>query len=204
MGKFNIVSKSPSRNVLNKKYEITYQVNGQGATMFKTEVVCFDKVEGRYKFVFSYNTDKPFINSTEDGNEFINELYLFSLGANYRRTHPVLRSKVDELKEKRQKLSEQITDINTEINKLQNEEFKKTCEHFKQQINNKSLNKFTSQLQKYLIDDNYYISTESKFFNVGVNWIYSKDLNKPVKKLICDKGNIEIRDLDEDDLRWIL
>ena len=107
MSKYNIISKIPDRNIKGNRYQIEYQVEGQGSRRFFIELVCLgntNHLEGiaknkwgvSYAFFAKSDDEKfPFIETSDDKAEFLSELYKFQLGNAYRKSHPIIESEVD-------------------------------------------------------------------------------------------------------------
>ena len=89
MGKYIIVDKNRKGNTRGQSYEITYQLSDTDTKMYKVNLVCYSIIDNDYKYVFIAGQNGYQIDTPEDKEEFLNELYEYQKGGSYRKTHPI-------------------------------------------------------------------------------------------------------------------
>jgi len=199
MSKYTIISKSLRGNRENQVCTVYYQVKGYGATRFQTDLIYLnltDELGPRY--VYLSDRIGKHIETDEDKEVFLQEVYEYQKGGGYRKTHPIIMTNVEVLQKEKRELKDRLLSIDSEIYKAENELRELKYSNYRDDIDYMSLGKYTDKLKEALLpDDRYYIKLVQHIWD-GIKFVVmDKELDKAVQIGIynIDKG-IKFRDLE--------
>jgi len=200
MGKYVIVDKYPKGNNEYKTATISYQVDGYGYEVFKAEMIYIDS-EDITTYAFLSTNKYWHIDTQEDRDEFCNEIKLFQKGGSYRKTHPIIKSKSMELKEKKSKLNDELCKLDKEIREAEEDERQQKFKVYAEDINYNSLVPFVSNLSKALTDKRYYVVPVMHIWDGYKLEIWDRQLNKPVQIGVLKEDGVTFRDLEDYEIK---
>lgn len=203
MSKYTIVGKSGRGNIGGSVYEIAYQVEDYSGT-YKADFICLGALEGRKgRYAFLEGNEYPFIITKQDREEFLEELKAFQLGASYRKTHPIKKSSLEVLREKKKEYLSEIDKINDKIEQEENRLKQQKAKEYLSDIDRNSLYDFESKLKTIFFDDCRYILLPDNF-SINQNiLIYDTELKKVVKVYEMHSHKILTRDpIISEIIRW--
>ena len=203
MSKYTIVGKSGRGNIRGSVYEIAYQVEDYAGT-YKADFICLGTLQGRQgKYAFLESNTYPFIITKQDREEFIEELKAFQLGASYRKTHPIKRSSIEVLKDKKKEYLAEIEKLNDKIEEEENKLKQQRVREYMNDIDRESLYDFESKLKQIFFDECRYILLPDNF-SINQNiLIYDTELKKVVKVYEMHNHKILSRDPSATEItRW--
>lgn len=204
MSKYIIVSKSGKGNKPGKEYVINYQVNTD-AVIYKCTLYCFGK-EGRIgKYAFIEGWTYPQIETTEDKNDFIEELKAFQKGSSYRKTHPLNEDELMKLQKMKNEYLAKVSDIDNQIADIKTKNLQNNINNYRKNIDTKSLNCFQDKLFKLLINSNYTLAKCDVIIPGRSDLvIIDKKSNLPVKIIDIYSDTIDFEDLSDYEISKLL
>lgn len=162
MGKFNIISKSPQGNKINKDYIIKYQVDNK-PDIYELKMIYLElpddngNRECRYLFLDDgtrhYGVDNPTGERYNEklSQEFIDELKKFQRGSSYRKTHPIAYTEKDQY-------LNQIKELQKRVSQIELQEHNQKVLRYKHEVvpkeNNKEYNKIKKEIEKLISKEN--------------------------------------------------
>lgn len=200
MSKYIIVDKDKKGNKGGERYTITYQLQETGNIRHKVDMFCICDDPVKYCYIadqYGYG-----LNTTEDRAEFLDEFYEFQKGGSYRKTHPITYSNIEliqqEIKEHDDKIYELKRKLDEEKVKAKHLKF----EHYYEDVDTETLNIYVESIKNAIMsNDRFYVSgIEFNIWEGHRVFIYDRDLQKPVKIITIRDGNVDTRDLTEDDM----
>lgn len=198
MTTYNIISKTPKGNIRGKMYTVFYQKDNK-PQKYSVQLYCFGIIDGKAKYCFKADDSSI---PQKDRELFLKELAAYQRGSSYRRSHPISKSNIDLLKEKRIDLETQINNINRDIKELETNEFHEKLVTYQKSIDQKSLEKFSLDLHKFFCKS-ISLSRYAIVNNFSSNkiYIFDKTIRMPVKVLTFYEDCIDMRDLLDSELK---
>lgn len=179
MERFNIISKQPQGNKLNKEYIIKYQVDNK-PDIYEVKMIYLrvpinednNEYENRYVYLDDgtrrYGIDNPIGKkyNSKLSQEFLDELKKYQRGSSYRKTHPIAYTRKDQL------LNE-IKELQKEVSHIELKEHNQKVLKYKHEIvpkeNNKEYNKIKKEVEKLISKEN------AKNYSLGLANIGTSD-----------------------------
>lgn len=204
MSRYVIVSKSGRGNERGSVYTISYQVDGL-STIYKADFICLGTLEGRKgKYAFLEGNEYPFIRSNEERQDFIDQIKLFQEGSSYRKAHPITKSNLDTLKDKRKEYERMLNDIDDQIESEENRILKEKVNEYMKDIDYEALKKFEVAFKDLFFDGCRFILLPDSY-SVNENiFVYDTQYKKVVKIYEMHNHKILSRDpLDREIKRFL-
>lgn len=204
---FNIIKREPMWLQNHKDYVFTYQIQGE-PTKYKVKMIYISVGDSKPKFFFLDDRslkDNPHFNEEfpENRSKFREEIERWQKGGAYRKTHPIITSRIEDLREQKLKLEEQLKETEREIEKEKLYELNKIIENYQNDLDQDSINKFKDDF-KWLLEGRYCIKMIWLKDDGYTPLLFDNKCNKYRGKIIFYDDEIEIKDLPEKDLKYLL
>ena len=201
MSKFIIVDKDKKGNKGGERYTITYQIKSKGSERFSVDMYCVYENPVRYCFIadrYGYGLD-----TSEDRAEFLDEFYEFQKGGSYRKTHPILYSNMEVIKQEIKEYDDKIYELKRKLEEEKEKAKQIKFEHYYEDVDIEAVNIYVENIKKAFEEDSrFYVSgIEFHIWEGHRIFIYDRELQKPVKIITVKDGKVNFRDLDVDDMK---
>lgn len=198
VGTFTIVSKYPKGKKSNTIYTVTYQRSGK-PKMYDVKMIWLDFREDNHTWAFMDGKEAQLL-SNEERKEFIAEMFKFEKGGSYRKTHPIMYSKAEEIRKRIKELEYDIYLLKEEADKSENAHYEELARKYEKKIDHKKLNKFDEDFRKLCEKSGYILKT--KYFMHGTDiMVYDKSLDIPVGRIKNTRNVYCVEELDEYEIK---
>lgn len=199
MGKFTIIDKDKSGNKGGERYTITYQIESRGSERFKVDMYCVFTEPVRYCYIADqYGVG---LETEKDRAEFLDEFYEFQKGGSYRKTHPIKYKKSELIKEQIKQQEDNLYQLKRDLEKAEKEEKEEAFKTYYDKVDMNKLEKYVERIKEAFNDDRYYVDgIEFHIWEGHRIFIYDRKLNKRVKVITIQNGQVKFRNLDKDDM----
>ncbi len=196
---FNIISREPLWLQPNKTYMFTYQEKGKAA---KERIEMLYAGRRQYYFMEYSLKCKSWADDKESRDNFIKEIGLWSKGGSYRKTHPIINTPLEDLREKKENLLKQIREVENQLEKEKQKDEERRMKEYISDIDKPSLDKFNKELND-LIDKEYCLREVYGPYDIRYITVYDKkaDKHRAIVKLYDDE--INFKDLPDDLLNYL-
>ena len=209
MSKYNIIEKYPKGNDRNVTYNIKYQVDNK-PDIYEVDMLYLG-LQDTPKYVFLtigrddnarlQGKNVQYIDNNADREEFISEISKYQLGGSYRKTHPIIKSKTDELKDEISKYQDKISMLERELREVTELEKEKKFANYFKDIDLVGLDTCIEQIKAAFSSDKYYLMGIEYHIWEGYRvFICDRKTCKKVKAIIIKDDNLEFRDINVDDM----
>lgn len=199
MSKFTIIDKDKKGNKGGERYTITYQIESRGSERFKVDMYCVFEEPVKYCYIADqYGVG---LDNEKDRAEFLDEFYEFQKGGSYRKTHPIKYKKSELIKEQIKQEEDKVYQLKKDLEQAEKEEREESFKTYYDKVDMKSLEKYVDKIKKAFNSDRYYVSgIEFHIWEGHRIFIYDRKLNKRVKVITIQDGQVKFRNLDKDDM----
>ena len=199
MGKFTIIDKDKSGNKGGERYTITYQIKDNGYKRYKVDMFCIYEDPPRYCYIADHYGIG--LETEKDRAEFLDEFYEFQKGGSYRKTHPIKYKKSELIKEQIKQQEDNLYQLKRDLEKAEKEEKEEAFKTYYDKVDMNKLEKYVERIKKAFNDERYYVDgIEFHIWEGHRIFIYDRKLNKRVKVITIQDGQVKFRNLDKDDM----
>lgn len=208
---FNIIKREPVWLQERKDYTFIYQIQGE-PKKYKIDMVYLSVGGNKPQFYFLDNKtcreNKHFSSGNEDvdtenRNKFREEIEKWQKGGAYRKSHPIVTTRMEDLREQKQKLENQLKDTEREIEKERLYELSKIIDNYQSDLDEDSINKFKDDF-KWLLNGRYCIKMIWLKDDGYTPVLFDNKCNKYRGLIKFFDDEIEIKDLPEKVLKYLL
>ena len=204
VGSFTIVSKYPKGQKGNTIYLFKYQRDNK-PRIYEAKMVWLDFRPDRPTWAFMDGKEAQMLTNKER-EAFINEIPKFQKGGSYRKTHPIIHSKSEDIRNEIKQKEKEISQLKEKLDQEEDKNKEELSERYKKYLDKNKLHLFIKGLEKLKNNTDYIMSKDcfnTRLLGTGMI-VLDKTNNIPVGTLQQYNDECCVAILDDYDIKNLI